>query len=108
MGGLTRLSMSQLAQRVGLNHGAYHGEAIDIPAVLEAGLRAADAHGWQPEWLAVPPDFRLLTLRRQRPGSRRRIYLSTGIHGDEPPTAGRPSIAEEDACPPAASGFAPA
>ena len=71
-------------QRLGRNHGAYQGEAIDIAAILEADLRAASAHDWQPEWLSVLADLRLLTLRRHRPDAQRRIYLSTGIHGDEP------------------------
>ena len=92
--------MSMTAQRLGRNHGAYHGEAIDIEALLEADLRAANSHAWQPEWLTATPDRRLLTLRRQRPGARRRIYLSTGIHGDEPagPLAIR-RLLEEDAWP---------
>jgi murein peptide amidase A len=88
------------AQRLGRNHGAYRGEAIDIAAVLEADLQAAQAHAWQPEWLTGAADLRLLTLRRPCPGARRRIYMSTGIHGDEPagPLAVR-QLLEDDAWP---------
>lgn len=46
--------------------------------------RAARRHGWQIESLPVSSDFSLLTLRRAPAEPKRRIYLSTGIHGDEP------------------------
>ena len=93
-------SKGDTVQRLGRNHGAYHGEGIDIAAILDADVRAAEAHGWQPEWLRVTDDLRLLALRRQHPRARRRIYLSTGIHGDEPagPLAVR-QLLETDAWP---------
>lgn len=70
--------------RLGRNHGGYRGEGIELAAVLEADLRAAARHGWQSEWIEVAPAVRLLTLRRGAGTGRCRIYLSTGIHGDEP------------------------
>lgn len=75
-------------QKLGLNHGGYHGETIDIRAVLRDVQDAARSHGWscQPfhqegdhEWLALhrPP-----VVRTGAPAPR--IYVSAGIHGDEP------------------------
>lgn len=88
------------AQRLGRNHGAYHGDGVDITSILAADLQAAAAHGWEVERLPAAEDLQLLALRRQRPGSRHRVYLSTGIHGDEPagPLAMRQLI-EADAWP---------
>jgi len=111
-------------RRAGKNHDGYHGETIDINAVLDECLRAARAHGWTIETTRVAPDLNLQFLTRPggagqgghsgdgarspvgseqglQPGRRRpRIYLSTGIHGDEPagPLAARRLI-EENAWP---------
>lgn len=75
-----------LPGRTGRNQGRYHGPAIDIEAEL-AGLVAAARHrGWHLEWREAARDLPLLFLRRPataRTGGRR-LYLSTGIHGDEP------------------------
>ena len=71
-------------QRLGRNHGAYHGETIDIQAVLRDSLRAAQNSGWQLDWLPVAPGFNLAAVRRIVPAPRHRLYLSAGIHGDEP------------------------
>lgn len=93
--------MNATAQRLGRNQGAYHGETIDLRATLEAGLAAAETHNWQADWLPAAADLQLLALRRQRPGARHRVYLSTGIHGDEP--AGPLALGQllsEDAWPP--------
>lgn len=76
-------------QRLGKNLVDYRGETIDIRAVLREVGAAARAHGWSSEifhqhadfsWVALhrPP----LTPRASQPALR--IYISTGIHGDEP------------------------
>lgn len=73
--------------RSGLNHGAYFGERIEISEVLRSILAAAHAHGWSIETLEASPGIRLPVLTRvPQPGSawNPRIYLSAGIHGDEP------------------------
>lgn len=87
-------------QRLGHNHGSYGGERIDIDAVLQAQLAAAEQHGWRTEWLAASPTLRLPALTRRVAAPRRRLYLSTGIHGDEPagPLAAR-ELLETDAWP---------
>ena len=84
-------------QRLGKNTGGYCGETIDIQSVLRDALLAAARHGWQEQTLLDRPDLTLAALHRpassighpassiEHPASPlRRLYLSTGIHGDEP------------------------
>ena len=80
-------------ERLGKNHGGYHGETIDIRAVLRDVEIAARTHGWTSETFGKQGEFNLLALHRLPVRSSRfapRIYLSAGIHGDEPagPLAG--------------------
>lgn len=74
-------------ERLGKNHGGYHGERIDIRAVLHDIGAAAHEHGWISETFGRQGEFDLIALQRaplRNPHSAFRIYLSTGIHGDEP------------------------
>src|SRR5262245_15740033 len=74
-------------QRSGRNLGRYLGQTLDIAGVLQASLEAARRHGWQVEFLPVEPGFELLAMTRaplHAAAWAPRIYLSTGIHGDEP------------------------
>ena len=76
-------------QRLNKNHGGYHGEAIDIRAVLRSIAIAMHQHGWASEIFYEQGDFKWFALHRLPPSSiihhpSTRIYLSTGIHGDEP------------------------
>jgi murein peptide amidase A len=76
-------------QRLNKNKDGYHGETIDICAVLRDVETAAQQHGWTSEVFGKQNDFNLLALHLQplsirNPQSPIRIYLSTGIHGDEP------------------------
>ena len=71
-------------QRLGKNAGKYLGEAIDIERVIAEMENAADEHGWQREVFFKADSYRLLALKRKAANSARRIYISTGIHGDEP------------------------
>jgi predicted deacylase len=76
-------------QKLGKNHGAYHGETIDIRAVLRAVKTAAQQHGWTSEVFHEQDAFKLFALHRppatiRHPPSTIRIYISAGIHGDEP------------------------
>jgi hypothetical protein len=86
-------------QRLGKNIDGYFGETIDITAVLNDCRAAACVHGWQIEELPARPKPDLLALTR--PASRftlhaSRVYLSAGIHGDEPagPLAARQLLQE--------------
>ena len=74
-------------QRLGKNHGAYHGETINIREVLPEVGPIARGCGWQPEVFHASDGFQWLALHRKpaRPLALPfRVYLSTGIHGDEP------------------------
>ncbi|MGD0253683.1 MAG: M14 family metallocarboxypeptidase [Verrucomicrobiota bacterium] len=79
-------------ERLGKNHGGYHGETIDIRAVLRNVETAAQTHGWTSEIFHDTGEFKLFALHRtcRDEAKRRRIYISAGIHGDEPagPLAG--------------------
>ncbi|MBI5802394.1 MAG: M14 family metallocarboxypeptidase [Verrucomicrobia bacterium] len=71
-------------QRLGKNHGGYHGERIDIHHVCRGAVHAARQHGWQVETIPFDGGGELLTFQRHTPGARRNVYISSGIHGDEP------------------------
>ncbi|MGO8925405.1 MAG: M14 family metallocarboxypeptidase [Limisphaerales bacterium] len=73
-------------QRLGKNIKGYGGETIDIDAVLRDCVAAARFHGWAIEEIHPAPK---LILGFTRPAVRimhrtPRLYISTGIHGDEP------------------------
>jgi protein MpaA len=75
-------------QRLGRNAGGYRGETIDVAATLADIESVAAARGWTVEVFHARDNFRWLALRRDaRTGSARPgpcVYLSAGIHGDEP------------------------
>ena len=75
-------------EKLGINEGSYGGETIDIRAVLREIEAAAKTHGWTSEVFHEFGDFKLTAYHR-KPASRSqlpspRIYISAGIHGDEP------------------------
>jgi hypothetical protein len=73
-------------QKLGKNLGGYHGETIDIHAVLRELASAAAHAGWSVEIFHAQGDFKWPAFHRparaKPPGLR--LYLSAGIHGDEP------------------------
>jgi protein MpaA len=72
-------------KRLGKNLGGYFGETIDIRALIQEAEAAARQHGWTIETFHESDDFKWLAFHRparQQPSVR--IYISTGIHGDEP------------------------
>lgn len=92
-------------QRLGKNISGYFGETIEIGKVLTECGEAAQAHGWEAEEIRVSPNLALPAFIRKAvaspptpsektPGPKvetappspkqHRIYISTGIHGDEP------------------------
>lgn len=76
-------------QRLGQNHDAYNGERINIRAVLRDIVHAAHTHGWTRETFHQAADLEWFALHRLPPSTHNpqpatRLYLSTGIHGDEP------------------------
>jgi hypothetical protein len=73
-------------QKLGKNINGYVGETIDIQAVLHNVEAAAQEHGWAREIFSEINEFKLIALHRRLTSSpdARRVYISTGIHGDEP------------------------
>jgi hypothetical protein len=74
-----------IAKRLGKNITGYSGEPIDITAVLRDAVAEARAHGWTVEEIHRPTN--VLGFSRQSTTHSKalgRLYLSTGIHGDEP------------------------
>ena len=72
-------------KRLGKNLNGYAGERIDIAAVVSDCAAAARTHGWAVEEIhPAPKQILAFTRMASRGGSPLRVYLSTGIHGDEP------------------------
>jgi murein peptide amidase A len=95
-----------LVTRLGKNINGYFGEAIDIPAVLRDCVEAARVNGWSVEEIPATPKPNLLALTRIARESTCNIYISAGIHGDEPagPLAVR-SLLQRNAWPAGVSLF---
>ena len=72
------------AQRLGKNLHRYFGEPIELGVVQQELHAAARQHGWRDEILAATPGLELPVYHRPSSAPARRIYLSAGIHGDEP------------------------
>ncbi len=72
--------------RLGINHDGYHGERIDIDAVLASIIAEAATRGWTRTDADAGPDARLPFLHRPARDGRDGpgFYISAGIHGDEP------------------------
>ena len=77
-------SIAAAVQRLGKNNGAYFGESIDINAVQSEQQQCAQAHGWEINVLIAENGVKLPVFRRHVPRPAQRLYISTGIHGDEP------------------------
>ena len=77
-------------ERTGLNRGGYLGETIDIDHVLAEVSNLTKRNGWRSEAFLDHPQQRLIGACRPGNHGASRLYLSTGIHGDEPagPLAG--------------------
>ncbi len=71
-------------QRLLLNKGAYLGEVIDIAKVLDCCLGAVKKFGWEAEQILCADDICLWAFHRTVSNPQRRIYISAGMHGDEP------------------------
>jgi murein peptide amidase A len=80
-------------KRLGRNLNGYLGETIELEALLRDCLTAARAHGWQVQEILPAPKQMLAFIRGGNHGTGEaplntqqvaRIYISSGIHGDEP------------------------
>ncbi len=78
----------QELRRLGKNKNGYFGETIDIHQVLRDCTEGARRHGWEIDTIKAGQELDLLALRRKgnvKPGQEAvRVYISAGIHGDEP------------------------
>ncbi len=76
--------MSPLLCAMDLPRG-YRGESIDIRNVLEDISRETKSHNWKQDVLPLPgAASNFVAYHRVSAPSVHRLYLSTGIHGDEP------------------------
>ena len=73
-----------MTQPLGKNDGGYFGETIRISDVLERTLAAAEQNGWSVELFPGAGELPLYGMRRLAKRERLSVYISTGIHGDEP------------------------
>jgi protein MpaA len=83
----SKQAKAQIAQRLRKNISSYLGETIDVDAVLADCLAAAKTYGWSIEEIAVPSKPSLFALTRSHSRNTQHatpVYISTGIHGDEP------------------------
>lgn len=71
-------------QRLGKNLGGYLGERIDLGQSFQTAPKLVQGRGWQMESLPFDGGGELLALTRLAANPKRNVYLSTGIHGDEP------------------------
>lgn len=86
-----------LRSPLGRNRGGYCGETIAVHAVLDELDNEASERGWLSERFFVSDGLRLSAYHRASEFPRRRLYISAGIHGDEPagPLAARVLIEED-------------
>jgi len=73
---------AMVVSRLRKNIGKYAGEGIDIHQVIDEMETAAVANGWETE--VFLESHRLLAFTRRVARPVRSIYISAGIHGDEP------------------------
>jgi murein peptide amidase A len=73
-------------QRLGKNLGKYLGETIDIKSFLSDVRVTAHRYDWDMEVFYRIGEYDLIALHRDAKSHAgcRRIYISAGIHGDEP------------------------
>ncbi len=70
--------------RVGRNQGGYRGERIDVDRLIGEASELALSSGWTLDPLAFKDGRSLPAFVRRYPSASSNIYLSAGIHGDEP------------------------
>lgn len=74
-------------QKLGKNLGSYQGEIIDIQGVLRDLEAAAHEYHWTVDHFHQVREFKLPVFHRQPAPpeqTKAKIYISAGIHGDEP------------------------
>lgn len=74
----------ELPRRAGKNLGGYQGERIDIWPLIAETERLAAQTGWTLDSLSLTEGCKLPILIQRHPKAKRNVYISGGIHGDEP------------------------
>jgi murein peptide amidase A len=92
----TAIRDSFFVQRSGKNKDGYAGDTINICEVLRGIEQAAHVTGWSSERFLETDRLQLIALQRSCEKPARRIYISAGIHGNEPasPLAARQLLME--------------
>ena len=75
---------SGIVQPLSVNSEGYRGQRIDIGSVLGELYAEAMDRSWASEVFYVSDRFELRAYRRGGALARSRLYVSAGIHGDEP------------------------
>jgi murein peptide amidase A len=71
-------------QRLGKNTASYQGETIDISKLLQDVEEMALKHGWESRPMDVGPGQTLPAFQKIARKARKHLYISSGMHGDEP------------------------
>ena len=71
-------------QRLGKNIGGYRGEIIDITQIVREIQETVLRAGWELDSLPRMEPCSLLAFHRPVISARKRVYISSGMHGDEP------------------------
>ncbi|MDA7915893.1 M14 family metallocarboxypeptidase [Verrucomicrobia bacterium] len=84
----------------GLNKSGYCGERVDVDSLIARMIVSAEKHGWEKHWLEVPERECLPWFIRAADDDAPWVYLSAGVHGDEPaPLLAVLQLLEEDLFP---------
>src|SRR2546421_10439803 len=78
------MSPGSASHRLGKNLGCYRGETVEIQPVLQQIQLSAIQHGWKHDCFLNADAFCLVAYHRSSGAPRKRVYISAGIHGDEP------------------------
>src|SRR5687768_4088372 len=70
--------------RLGKNAGSYQGETVDIQKLLRDVEEVGVKSGWELVPLEVSSQLRLPAFQKLAPNARKHLYISSGMHGDEP------------------------
>ncbi len=71
-------------ERLLINKGRYHGECIDIQQILSELQCLALQQGWSAAPVKISEQKVLPGFKRNAPSRAKNVYISSGIHGDEP------------------------
>jgi protein MpaA len=71
-------------QRLWKNVGRYNGETIQLDRLLPEIREAARTTGWHQDLMPIEAGIDFLAFRRTGAAPKKNLYISAGMHGDEP------------------------